>query len=363
MIQSKELAPVAPASPTSLNKSDTSAVPLDFKGTIEALRLRCPLPVLMRQMGLGKYVRPSCCSPLRPDNSPSWGIFQRADRWYWKDLGTDESGDELDFIIQAKNRDMRKNRLKALAYWKEMADGATDTPVLMASPKSQLRPKPDATGFGSGDEDQIHRLASLRGIELSGLRVAQERGLLVFGRFAGHEVFGITDASGNVLEVRRLDGQMFPAHGELHERKSHALRGSQKNWPVGLANVGDRPMILLVEGLPDFLAAFEIVVRENALNRVAPVALLSASSKISEEALPLFRGRHVRILPHADAAGAPAAARWRQQLQEAGAHPIDQICLAQPAEANSSPIKDLNEYLPIYRQEMAAGLDEGRLLS
>ena len=362
MIQSKELAPVAPASPTSLNKSDTSAVPLDFKGTIEALRLRCPLPVLMRQMGLGKYVRPSCCSPLRPDNSPSWGIFQRADRWYWKDLGTDESGDELDFIIQAKNRDLRKSRLKALAYWKEMADGATDTPVLMASPKSQLRPKPDATGFGSGDEDQIHRLASLRGIELSGLRVAQERGLLVFGRFAGHEVFGITDASGNVLEVRRLDGQMFPAHGELHERKSHALRGSQKNWPVGLANVGDRPMILMVEGLPDLLAAFEVLVREDALARVAPVAMLSASSRISKDSLPLFQGRHVRVVNHVDEPGRKAAREWKGQLLVAGATKVDFVDLNTPQHLQSG-IKDLNEFLPIYRQELVDSPIEGRMLS
>lgn len=338
-------------------------VPLDKNDTIAELRTRCPLPVLMQRMGHARSVKPSCCSPLRPDKTPSWGVYQSEGRWFWKDHGTGESGDEIGFILQAKKLSPKKSFLKALAFWKSIADGGTDTPDELALPEPEPRCKPDLSGFGPGTDGQLDRLASLRGIERQGLLVARERGLLVFGTFINQEVFGVTDASGNLLEVRRLDGQTFRPRGDLTERKSHALRGSSKSWPVGIANADARPMILLVEGLPDFLAAFEVVVREDALDRVAPVALLSASARISDEALPLFKGRQVRIVPHADTAGTPAAARWTHQLRDAGAVKVDHVRLTNSPDGAASPVKDLNEYLPIYRKEMAAGLSEGRLLS
>jgi hypothetical protein len=44
--------------------------------TIEELKARLPLPDLLRAMGLGDYAKKLCCSPLRKDNNPSWGIYQ-----------------------------------------------------------------------------------------------------------------------------------------------------------------------------------------------------------------------------------------------------------------------------------------------
>jgi hypothetical protein len=53
----------------------------------------------------------------------------------------------------------------------------------------------------------------------------------------------------------------------LGERKSHSLRGSSKQWPVGLLPPGfEKPWlkehvrkILLVEGGPDYLAACQLI--------------------------------------------------------------------------------------------------------
>lgn len=338
-----------------------NCTPSVSENSIESLRARCPLPVLMRRMGLGQHVRKTCRSPLRPDKKSSWGVFQREGRWFWKDFGTGEAGDEISFLVHAKKLPTSGRFAKALKIWTKIANQAPLAAEQEALPPVEPPQKPNASGFGPGTDAQLNQLARLRKIDARGLLIAHERGLLVFGRLGTHEVYGVRDASGNVLEVRRLDGQPFPDHGELGERKSHALKGSRKSWPVGLADAGDRPMILLVEGLPDFLATFEVVVREEALDRVAPVAMLAAGAAIAADALPLFKGKHVRIVPHADEPGQAAAARWKKQLLEAGALKVDFITVADAAD-DSSLIKDLNDYLPLYRIDVADGTAEGRLL-
>ena len=350
------------ASDSGLPVRVSSKVPLDKECTTEQLRARCPLPVLMRRMGLGRFAKRNCPSPFRRDEKPSWGIFPREDRWFWKDHGTGESGDEINFIVRAKKLKPARAFREALEYWEAKANEADNEPQPDALPTPEPRPKPDASHFGPGSDDQLVRLSKLRKIDLRGLLVAQDRGLLVFGTFIRHEVYGLKDSSGNVLELRRLDGEPFSAHGPLSERKSHAVKGSLKSWPVGIANAGERPMILLVEGLPDLLAAFEVVVAEGALDRVAPVAMLSAGSSIASDALPLFKGRHVLIVPHADKAGRDGATRWKEQLVAGGAAKVDFYSLTDERDEECSPIKDLNDYLPIYRMETADGSTEGRIL-
>lgn len=340
---------------------NSSSVLLDSNNTIDGLRAQCPLPVLMTGMGMKSFIRKSCRSPFRPDTHPSWGVFQRDGRWFWKDHGTGEDGDEADFIVRARNLSGPDAFPKALEYWAQVAADHLATPDFQQMPVAESKVKPDITRFGLGSADQLERLAQLRGIDARGLLVAHDRQLLVFGRLGPHEVFGIKDSSGNVLEVRRLDGEPFPAYGDLSLRKSHALKGSRKSWPVGIADAGTRPMILLVEGLPDFLAAFEVVVREDALDRVAPVAMLTAGSKIADDALPLFKDRQVRIVPHADRSGHAAGRTWRQQLIQAGASKVDFFNLADDSNPES-PIKDLNDYLPVYRLVIASRANEGRIL-
>lgn len=331
---------------------------------IQNLRRRCPLPVLMIRMGYAKFAKHTCHSPFRTDKKPSWGIFRRNDRWFWKDHGTGESGDEIGFIVNAKNLPSANSFGKALEVWNRMADSKftlkeVEVPTDLVQ-KDLV--KPDCSGFGPGTDTQLERLCKLRRIDSLGAVLAQMHGVLVFGRLAGHEVFGVTDSSGHALEVRRLDGQLFPSYGTLRERKSHAAKGSRKDWPVGLAEIGSKTTILLVEGLPDLLAAFEVVAREGAMERVCPVAMLSSSASIGPDALPTFKGKHVRIVPHNDAAGRKGAARWKEQLLAAGAAKVDFIQLCADEEIDTAPIKDLNDYLPIYRNDLAMCSTEGRLL-
>ena len=85
--------------------------------TIDELKARLPLPDLLRAMGLGDYAKKLCCSPLRKDNNPSWGIYQDDKGWHWKDFATGEGGDELDFLKALHNCDTKE----ALKHYENMA--------------------------------------------------------------------------------------------------------------------------------------------------------------------------------------------------------------------------------------------------
>jgi len=234
-------------------------------------------------------------------------------------------------------------------------DNFINTPAASATPIQ--RTKPSRTGYGPGTEEQLQRLASLRGISVEGLRWAQDRGVLIFGTFAGQQVYGVTDQTGSLLEIRRLDGKLFPAVGTLNERKSHAVRGSSKRHPVGIFEANDFQNIIITEGVPDFLAAHDLILRAQssvATPLCAPVALLSANVAIDESALPIFKGKFVRIFYHNDVSGAgwKGARRWQQQIVKAGAFMCDFFHFK---EVSTVAVKDLNEFV--------VALDSGHIYS
>jgi len=322
---------------------------------MEELKRRCPLRTLMQHLGLGAYTLPSCKSPFRKDSKPSWGIFQRDGNWFFKDHGTGESGDELDFLAQHLRLDRDKNFALLVSLYGAIAECQPMQQVnIEVEPKETSKP-PDKTGFIAGTTAQLFKLASLRGLDVDGLEWASERGILVFGTRHGEEVFGVTDSTGKVLEIRRLDGQHFPAVGELVERKSHAVKGSQKSWPVGIEEARDCPCIALVEGLPDLLAAHSLIWKEQTSGHesieCAPVGMLAASVAIAPEALPKFQGKGVVIFPHADDAGGKAAVRWRDQLQGIASEVLI-FDMPTVSAATAQPVKDLNDLARVCNGEL-----------
>ncbi|MBI3414226.1 MAG: hypothetical protein HY043_02720 [Verrucomicrobia bacterium] len=221
------------------------------------------------------------------------------------------------------------------------------------TPAPVARPLPDRSGFGPGTAEQIQRLAKMRPYHCEGLEWASERGLLVFGSWRGFDCHGVTDASGRVLELRRMDGEPFPAvpGTSLVERKSHSVKGSQKQWPLGIAEAQNFASIALMEGLPDFLAAHYVALWEQASHhakrdaRCVPVAMLSSSPEIHADALTLFRGKHVRIFAHAEGAGLKGAARWLTQLQSADAARVDVFDFSAYRKTDGSRVNDLWEFV------------------
>jgi hypothetical protein len=225
----------------------------------------------------------------------------------------------------------------------------------------------DDSNFKRGTLDQLKLLARSRPYDLEGLQFCSERGLLVFGNAFGHECYGVTDSSKRVLEIRRVDNKPFPAVGDLGERKSHALRGSDKHWPVGICEAGDFPAIALVEGIPDFLECHLLALWEQASHhslrdvRCAPVAMLSSAPSIAEDALPLFRGKHVRIFPHADVAGRKGGQRWAKQLTTV-ASKVELFSFENLRRMNGQPAKDLYDCRDLDAAEYLGDEDLWKLL-
>ncbi len=226
-------------------------------------------------------------------------------------------------------------------------------PRYTPAPQPRTRELPDRTGFTTGRANQIQRLADLRPYHREGLEWATERGVLVFGQWNGFDCHAVTDRSERLLELRRMDGQLFPAvpGTPLGERKGHAVKHSQKSWPLGALESADFAAVALVEGLPDFLTAHYVTLWEQASHhakrdvRCVPIAMLSSSPAIHADALPLFRGKRVRIFAHSDGAGLNGAAKWQAQLQSAGAALVDVFDFSAYRRTDGSPVNDLWEFV------------------
>ena len=68
----------------------------------------------------------------------------------------------------------------------------------------------------------------------------------------------MTDRSRRNAQARRLDGQQWPSIGGK-KPGSKSLPGTEASWHIGAAEIGDRPLVLLCEGQPDFCAVLLVV--------------------------------------------------------------------------------------------------------
>lgn len=314
------------------------------------------MPVLMHHLGLSDYAKASVRSPFRNDKKASWGIFEGANGWRFKDHGIDQNGDEISLLALHLNIDERENFHLLVQVYAAINLYCDPTPVMATtgSPQRTVSERPDPSGLAKGTEDQIKRLSQLRMISVEALSGASLAGTLLFGQWHDHEVYGVSDQTNRIREIRRLDGENFPAVNDIPERKSHAIKNSDKSWPVGVIEASVKPNIILAEGLPDFLAAYDLINQEGKSAEWSQAGMLSANASISEEALPYFKGKRVLIFPHADdsGVGTAAAIKWRAQLQDVA----QQIVIFDSSAAKKltgGKVSDLNEFIT-YKQTEAA---------
>lgn len=211
-------------------------------------------------------------------------------------------------------------------------NGATNWHQSRSSPTSK---RPALPLLRPGSAEDFSRLAELRSLAREGIALASVRGLLRFGRFRDHAAWFVLDASGRVAQARRMDGQPW-AEGV----KAWTLAGSQGAWPVGIGEAAPFPVLGLVEGGPDLLAAFAFIVAEGREAECGAVAMLGGCASIHLDALPQFAGKRVRLFPHLDDTGKHAANRWAEQLANAGAT-VDAFSLAGLRRTDDVPLKDL----------------------
>jgi len=325
-----------------------------MKPDLTQLRRKCPLPALMQKLGMARFVKSSCASPFRADQKPSWGIFQTNGRWMYKDFSTGECGDEIGLLAHVYQQDQQRDFVKLLDLYAEVANRTVNQPEPALIKPAPPNAKPDTSILTRPTDEQIGKLSDLRKISVEGLQYASERNVLKFGQWHGHEVFAVTDQSRCLAEMRRLDGQVFAGYGSLGPHKSHTLKNSRKNWPLGVLEADGCEAVALVEGMPDFLAMHQFVVEENMIGKITPVAMLTSSCEIAAEALPCFAGKTVRIFPHLDQPGIDAAERWQMQLINAKAT-VDFFNFRAFEIAAGSGVKDLCDF---NRQRAMAGFQE-----
>lgn len=393
-----------------MNHLDTAELRERIRGALSLAEVMGHDGVELRRAGPHKH---TCCCPFHAEKSASFVVGGKvADRGHCFGCGWD--GDIFAYWMARRDVDFPKCLIEladmaGLQVPHEMREpgykASTPRPLPQRSPdrlESSDSVKPSLPPMRGLRPEECAQLASVRGLSINAIRHAAfvER-RVGFSMWPLYETSSdqhpassiqrewlarsqgawpswvVTDATRNVAEFRRLDGLKYPRHdgGEI---KAWSTAG--KNWPLGAGQIGHRTNVLLVEGGPDMLAAYDFLLWWRMIDKVAVVCMLGASNSIRQEARPAFKGKRVRIMQDADLPkddenprkrripAAEACARWTRELCEAGAavesycvgpihDPVDvvrwgageilaaEIGVLHPglSKPDGSPVKDLND--------------------
>jgi hypothetical protein len=305
----------------------------------------------------------SCRVPYRADKSPSGSVY--VDGLLIYDHATGETLDAPALLAKVEG-------LSPADACRLFIELARIGPEEIRSPEFRtphfkppatpppLPAKPELPALHLPRDGHLRAIARIRGLDLAALEMAVSRGLLWVCQWRGLACWAVTDAARWLCQVRRLDGKPF-TRKDGSTFKAWTLPKCRAGWPLGIgeavtpeggetSGIPEIPrLIAICEGGPDMLAVLHLAMALGCADRVAPVAMLGASTRIVPDALPFFAGQRVRIFPHADAAhddgkapGLEAAARWQEQLTAAGAD-VDVFDLAGIPGADGVLCKDLND--------------------
>ena len=246
----------------------------------------------------------------------------------FKDHGTGKHGDMVTLLAEVGAVSVAE----ACRLLVQIAEGVAEAPAPIvlpprATPEERRAKWPVFSPFPESAEFALARRRRLP--HFAGIRAASKRGLLVtLNCFDAGAIFPapawcVTDSARVGAQVRRLDGKLWAKAG-----KTKSLPGSLGGWPIGAADIDDRPHVLLSEGEPDMLAAVTLccLLNPDPVTQVprdsgdlAFATMCGAAKRIAETALPRFAGRTVTLIPHVDGPGSASSEVWRGQLRAAGA--------------------------------------------
>ena len=295
---------------------------------LEQAKARFTIADAWPALGLPGTPAKSCRSPFREERKPSFSVFDNGTRW--RDFGSAEAGDVVDFVARARNCDARD-----AARW-IMERAGTAAPV---QPKPQPRRKLALPALDTGTFSEVRTLQESRRLPLNaGIEILIQAGTLEFATLQdGAEAVRcwiLTDSARRNAIARRMDGK--PWQSLDGQPKAKTLAGSEARWAIGAADIADAETVAIVEGAPDALAAAFAAYVEG--KSAAVVCMAGAGLSIHTDALPAFAGKRIRIFTDNDEAGRRAARRWAGQLRDAGAGGTD-------AWISSEPGEDLNEFV------------------
>lgn len=294
------------------------------------------IPQAWKMLGLKGEPKSSCCSPWRDEKTPSFSIYENDTKW--KDHGEQIGGDVVGFVRRSLGCDFQ-----GVMDWlaSRIANAPTVPTMTTKKPKRIQFP----TTPTEGEERHWQALANSRQLDPLTVRFLASFGMVKFLHHNGMNCYVVTDATGRNAEIRRINKQAFPTG-----KKAYPLAGVDKSWLIGADILRDTPQadVLLVEGATDFLTAWDLNVRYrkqagSPRAKWLPVALLGAGCKaLSPDCAKLLAGRHVRIVPDGDKAGAEMLDHWSRQLAALG-------CTIDTAQMPEG--KDLTDLKPLLENE------------
>lgn len=342
---------------------------------IQDAKQALPMPDLWRKLGWPGEPSRSCRRPYAPEDTRNKGsVFQtQSGAWLFHDFVSGENFDEVALLARVQGidngdacrwmieqtgvKETRGSRLYQLPKARSAADSGKQ-PLIAASGRPLRRPYiPPLEVFSLGDVEQ---LAKDRGLNQQAVALAAVEGFLWRGSKDGFPCWVLTDSERWNAFFRRFGGGLLPTpDGE--GTKVKMMSKPWAAWPLGYPSIGHFEHIVMVEGGPDFVAAFQLLMESKWAGQAAVVGMMSSSYKMPVECLAAFAGKRVRMFPHLDKnrAGGKAAETWQYQLAGAGAV-ADAFDFAGLLRADGRPVKDLNDAMLMDETERAAlGLMEG----
>ena len=322
----------------------------------DSIRVRHPLPEYCQKRGIelhrdgasGELV--SLC-PLHPEKTPSFHVYPDDSHYHCYGCGAHGDVTDLEQALGGGTRAEAAARLGA----ERVHDVKRREPAISRARKAQVPHEgPDLSRLRTATRAELEQIAHSRNIDPRAVQLAQDMGTLRVGEICGLLSWVLLDESGLCAEGRRLDRKPYPVLTRgtirLSERKAHTLRGSRKDWPVGILPASTYQKharaIILIEGGPDYLAALHFALLQKHTG-ILPVAILGRGQGLrglQPDSLEHFAGRRVRIVPHDDPDGGSyqSVLRWAKQLSDVAAK-VDFFHFKNLRTSTGKPVKDLND--------------------
>ena len=288
--------------------------------TIEELKSSLPMPDLLRSMGLGAYAKKLCCAPLRKDNNPRWGIYQDDKGWHWKDFGTGQGGDELDFLQAFHKCDQREAiaKYEAAAHLQPVAAAGFTMEIGKPAP-SPAEWQQAVIALAQRPEVLAH-LAKWRGYSKTLIAGLGENGLV--GLVGKQIAFPIYNEGG--------------AYQGMHLRTESGWRitgGGSQPWAIGSHDAAN---VHIFESQWDAMAVMDSLGYGNGAWQPAKDAFLITRGASNGRKLEgrLHPDQKVYIWPQNDEAGA----KWASQVAELAPGKVFKVMVPEG-------IKDANDWL------------------
>ncbi len=306
---------------------------------LERAKARLSIPELWHLRGWPGKPGKSCKFPDGTEKSNSASIFK--DGMLLHDFRTGKTYDGPALIAEVESLPLSE---AARLFIRLSGVGAGDPAPPMVARRvapEPVRVKPDLARLRLSlpTESENLALGKMRQLSTAAVREAGERGFLWCCDSREGRAWLLRDAAGWVAVARRMDGKGWEC---IYGAKARLVRGSRAAWPLGIEEALSFPAIALVEGGPDFLAAYHFILEAGVSGDVAPVAMLGAGLSIDKEAMKFFTGKRVRIFIDDDEAGQMAFARWSGQLALVGAA-VDGFNFSGLIRGDGEPVKDLND--------------------